>query len=201
MGKEKKIKKEEQSLSLAPSAQPRPPWQPTRGPPPRPRIPAQRASPAHAPPRAGLPTAQRAAPLLGPSPCSLASLARARSPAAAAAMPGAAVRQSATHACAARPTQLRAPRLRSAVPAARVGGFPTPPLPWDPPAISLFPVFSPCSPRCTLLAPHFLGFAQNRPQAAVATPERTTSTAPSRLLYGCPDEFPRSSHPCPCAPG
>lgn len=50
-----------------------------------------------------------------------------------------------THACAARPTRLRAQWLHSAVPVARVGGCPTPPLPWDPPAISLFPVFSPYS--------------------------------------------------------
>jgi hypothetical protein len=101
------------------------------------------------------------------------------------------------HTCA-----LRAPRLRSAVPVARVGGCPTLSLPWDPPAISLFPVFSPCSP--TMHAPwplHFLGFAQNRPQAAVAAPETTTSTAPSRLLYGYPGEFPRLSHPCLYMPG
>jgi hypothetical protein len=58
MGKEKKIKKKKKPLSLAPSAQPRPPWQPAQSPPPRPRIPAQRPSPARAPPRAGLPTAQ-----------------------------------------------------------------------------------------------------------------------------------------------
>jgi hypothetical protein len=62
-----------------------------------------------------------------------------------------------------------------------------------------FPSSLPASPRCMLLGPHSLNFAQNRPQAAVVAPEKTTSTAPSRLLYGCPGEFPRSS--CPCAPG
>jgi hypothetical protein len=64
-----------------------------------------------------------------------------------------------------------------------------------------FPHSIPASPRCTLLDPHYLGFAQNRPQAAVDVPKKTTSIALSRLLYGCPSEFPRSSHPCPCAPG
>jgi hypothetical protein len=51
-----------------------------------------------------------------------------------------------THACAARPVRLRALRLRFAMSAARMGGCPMPPLPWDPPAISLFLVLSPYSP-------------------------------------------------------
>jgi hypothetical protein len=46
-------------------------------------------------------------------------------------------------------------------------------------------------------APHFLGFTQNRPQAAVAAPVTTTSTALSRLLYGCPGEACGRATPAP----
>jgi hypothetical protein len=165
MGKEKKIKKKKKHVSLAPSAQPSPPWQPARGPPPRPCILAQRPSPtlpspAHAPPRVGLLAAQRATPLRDPSPCSLVSLMRARSPAAVAAMPCAAVPRSA-HArmrCAPHAASrsvapfCRACRARGRLPNATATVGPTSHL-------SLSCLLSLLHHDARSSAPHFLGFA------------------------------------------
>jgi hypothetical protein len=180
--------------ACSPRAQPPPQGPPGArgppGPPSRPRIPAQRPSPARVPPtRRPFRGPARRAPARSPRSC-----VRARQllppPCLASLCPG-----RPTHACAARPAApfCRACRARGRLPNAAAAVGPTCHL--------SFPSSLPASPRCTLLGLHSLVFTQSRPHAAVAAPEKTTSTARSRLLYGCPSEFPRSSYPCPCALG
>jgi hypothetical protein len=203
-----------------PPAQLRAPAQPTR-PAPRPSQRALRARDcaradarrrrrhlrALARPPACCPRVQAAAPAQRasfPSPCSLASLACAHSPAAAATMPCAAVprlahaRMHCTSRVASRSAApfYRACRAHGRLPNVAAAVGPTCDI-----YLSLSCLLSLLPHNARSSAPHFLGFAQNRPQAAVAAPETTTSTTLLRLLYGSPDEFSRSSHPCPCAPG
>jgi hypothetical protein len=67
------------------------------------------------------------------------------------------------------------------------------------PAISLFPIFSPCSPMMHApRPPHFLGFAQNRLQAAA--PARPASPSSATWQCGAAAGRPASEPACPVHP-
>jgi hypothetical protein len=66
----------------------------------------------------------------------------------------------------------------------------------EPPAISLSHLLSLLPHDVRSSAPHFLGFAQNRPQAAVDAPESTASSMPRSCTHTARPVPPRSS----CSP-